>query len=183
MNWSNYYNLTKNTPPHRSLIKTLRYLKNKDIALDIGSGGLRDSKYLITKFKKVTAIDKIKASDIPKKLEFKKVSFEKFIFPVNKYDLVNAQFSLPFLPKKIFLKVWRKLEKSLKQNGIFIGQFFGDKDEWVGNNYSFFNKKEVKELLKNFKILKFDEIKKKNKLAGGSIKKWHYFEVVIRKQQ
>ena len=181
MNWLTYHKLTKNKPPHPSLLKALGYVKNKDKALDIGSGGFRDAKYLLSKFKKVTAIDATINSKIPLGLNFKKTKFETFNFLVEEYDLINAQFSLPFLKKKDFLEVWGEVQKSLKANGIFVGQFFGNKDGWVGKNYSFFDKKQVEKLVHNFTILNFEEVYEKRKLASNIQKQWHYFEVILKK--
>src|SRR6185369_14213995 len=128
--WHQYFEQTKNHPPHKITVDAVRFAQNFNHALDIGSGAFRDSKFLVTKFKKVTAIDKEYAKEIPEGVMFYHIPIQEFNFE-EEYDFVNAQFSLPFVPPDDFYDTWRKIKGSINHNGIFCGTFFGTEDEWA----------------------------------------------------
>ena len=46
---------------------------------------------------------------------------------------------------------------------------------------SFFSKKEVEQLFKNFEIMKFDEIEVDGSTALRKQKHWHFFDVIAKK--
>ncbi len=181
--WNDFHNLTKDNPPSVSLIEAIKYVPNKITALDLGSGGFRDSKFLTKHFTKVIAVDKTRVIEVPEKVQFWHLPFQEFVFKKHTYDLINAQFSLPFMPFKKLSVVWPNIVDSLKPNGVFVGQFFGNEDGWIGYPYSFLNKQELEFLVKlnKFKIIEFKEIKRLGVLADGSPKKWHYFETILIK--
>ena len=191
--WKNYYEQTKNRPPSKLLIKALPFVKDKDCALDLGSGALKDSKYLLSEgFKEVRAVDKeplpedtaSNISDIKdQRFHFTQSAFEKFEFPSNKFDLINASYSLPFILPDRFLMVWNSIKNSLKNGGVFTGQFFGVKDEWntSKNNMTFHTLEEAKNLFKDFEILDFEEEEKDGQTADGQAKHWHVFHMIARK--
>lgn len=126
--WLEYIEKTKNKGPRPLLVKALQFVKSKDEALDLGAGALNDTKYLITEgFKHVTAVDKENlVSDILQTIPSGRISymhstFDDFPFPINKLDLVSAQYSLPFNPPDPFQEVFDNIKKSLKVDGIFVG--------------------------------------------------------------
>lgn len=182
-NWYSYYNLTKDNPPSLSLKRAFHHVENKDTSLDLGCGAFRDTKFLLKHFKNVVAMDK----EMPplgdvliKNLKFYRRPFQDFHF--EEYDLINAQYSLPFMPKKDFLEVWPKLVKSLKPGGIFVGQLFGVEDEWAKNiGMAFFTFSEVKKLCKSLEAVEFIEEKKQGTLANGTLKHWHLFHLILKK--
>lgn len=183
-NWQPYYENTKNLPPNKSLVDALNYVKNKDTALDLGSGAFRDSKFLLNHFKNVVAVDKEYSANLilnqPYKLNFINTTFEKFKF--EHYDLINAQYSLPFMKQKDFLKVWHKMVKSLNPGGIFVGQLFGVDDEWNdGRDMTFFKWQDISFLFSGLRVLKFKEEKGMGKLADGSPKMWHVYHITLQK--
>lgn len=187
--WKNYYDKTKDNPPRELLIKALTYLNSHENALDLGSGALNDSIFLIERgFGKVTAVDKIpvaidRANKLPiDKFQYEISSFEEFNLSEDKYDLVNAQFALPFMDSDIFSRVFNDISSSLKNGGIFTGQLFGDADEWSSNQeMTFHTKVEAEELLKSFEVLHFEEVEKDSKTALGSQKHWHIFNFIVKK--
>lgn len=189
INWQNYYNLTTKRPPSPLLIKAIAFVKNKGAALDLGAGALKDSRFLIAQgFDKVIALDKERAPKdlydrFSKKFEFIQYSFEDFPFSNFKFDLVNAQYSLPFTNKNDFNKVWKQLKESLLPGGIFVGQFFGTEDQWntPRTKMTFHTKAEVVDLLSGLQVLELVEEKKIKKLANDEKKFWHIFNVVARK--
>ncbi len=189
--WTDYYLQTKNKPPSTLLTLALGFVNKSGIALDLGSGSLYDSKFLLSmRFKKVLAVDR---NSLPKeitaempadKFKFILSSFDEFKFPLRRFDLINAQYSLPFTPRETFNEVWNGLRRSLKVNGVFTGQFFGIKDEWnaAERNMTFHTEAEVKEMLKGMEILEFKEEDSVGELANGNIKKWHVFNIIARKR-
>ena len=187
--WKDYFQNTKNKPPRPLLVKALSYVKNKNKCLDLGSGALNDSVYLISEgFKHVTALDKEPvAKEIADKLPNDKLtytisSFEDFEFPENEFDLINAQYSLPFISPAKFNEVFGKIYKSLKTEGILAGQFFGNKDEWSNDgNMNFHTKEEVEHIISNFEVLELNEEEKDGPTAVGDIKHWHVFCFILRK--
>lgn len=165
-----YFNLTKNLPPHKLTVKAFKYVKHKGLSLDLGAGALRDTNFLRKHFKVVISVDKNPYDNTIIKANFKDFKFQK-------YDFINAQYSLPFLKPKDFKKVWSKLIPSL--NGVFCGTFFGIDDDWANKKNMTFHK-EVKSLFKNMKILHYKEIKKQHILANGSPHFWHIFNVIAK---
>lgn len=189
-NWQEYYKNTESTP-RSLLVKAVDLITNeKDEALDLGAGSLRDSRFLLSiGFKQVTAVDKTKiGKEILSEFKEKPFSyyvdtFENFDFEENKYDLINAQNSLPFNPRESFSKVFTSIVRSLKPEGIFVGNFFGERDEWnTGDDQkTFHTKSEIESLFSRFEILEFEESEKDGPTASGQIKHWHIFEIIARK--
>jgi len=188
--WQKYYQTTQNRPPAKLLVKALAYLKTKDEALDLGAGALNDSRYLISQgFKKVTAIDK---ENIPAHLidalpannfKFIKSELDKFDFPKNRFNLINAQYALPFNPPATFNQMWLGLKNSLAPEGVFTGQLFGMQDEWNtdGAQKTFHSKEDALKLFSGMEILEFEEVEKDRKLADGTPKHWHLFNIIARR--
>ena len=189
-NWQKYYLLTKNSQPSKLLAKAISFVAERDLALDLGAGGLGDSRFLIDEgFKKVIAVDR---EEIPFEIvnEFSKnnfklihCSFEQFNFSKHKYDLINARYSLPFNNPGSFDTVWRRIYASLNRNGIFIGQFFGIRDEWylAKINMTFHTREKIVKLLVGLEILEMVEEEKEGFLANGKPKHWHTFHVIARR--
>ena len=166
----------------------LEYVVERGKAIDIGGGALNDTKYLLEQGFDVTVIDKSplmeqEAKNIPSnKLRTTTISFEDFIFPKEEYDLTSAMFALPFTSPSHFNKVFKKIKGSLKKDGIFCGQFFGDRDEWNTNpNMTFHTKEQAQELLNDLEVISFKEDEKDDKTAKGDMKHWHVFHIIARK--
>ncbi|HEX5430094.1 MAG TPA: class I SAM-dependent methyltransferase [Patescibacteria group bacterium] len=187
--WQEYYNLTRDRAPSKLLMKALGYVKDKGRALDLGAGALNDTRYLLKQGFSVLAIDK---EQLPKdvlknitsaKFVFKKKQFEQFEIPRNRFDLVNAQYSLPFVNKNNFARLWPKIVNSLRQGGIFTGQFFGIGDDWndKSGKMSFFDREGVLKKLEFFHIISLKETKKIAPLALGGSKFWHLFNIIAKK--
>lgn len=188
-NWKEYFEHTKDYPPRGLLQKALPFVNNKGVALDLGSGALNDSVYLLENdFDYVVALDKENiaqeiAETLPlDKFEYVIKSFEEYEFPENKFDLINAQYALPFINPSQFDDVFKKIEDSLRDGGIFVGQFFGTKDEWSGNKeMTFQTRKEARKLLSSFEILTFKEKEQDKETVSGDPKHWHIFHFIVRK--
>jgi hypothetical protein len=140
-------------------------------------------------FQHVTAVDSTPASEdllkgIPtEKFSYAISSFEDFTFPENEYDLVNAQFSLPFNRPETFKLVLKRISDSLNKDAIFTGQFFGVHDEWnvPERKMTFHTLEQAKEQLSGFEVLEFQEKENDGPTALGKMKHWHVFHFIVRK--
>ncbi|KND50075.1 MAG: SAM-dependent methyltransferase [Parcubacteria bacterium C7867-008] len=187
-NWKDFYELTKDKPPRRLIVQAMPHVQQKESALDLGAGALNDSIYLLGEgFAHVTAEDaEPLATEIADKLPADKFTYvvekmESFTFRAKEYDLVNAQYTLPFLHPDQFEKVWSEIIRSLKTGGIFTGQFFGDRDEWQGKDtMTFHTRAEAEKLLEKLTVLEFEEEEVDKPTAAGIMKHWHVFHFIAR---
>jgi len=185
--WQQYIEKTKNNSPRRLLVRAIELVKNKGCALDIGAGALNDSRYLIEMgFGKVIALDIEEVPELSKDFDnniftFQKIAIEDYDFPNNAFDLINAQFVLPFVSGNEIERVMIDMKKSLHTGGLLVGQFFGPKDSWSNRkDVTVFTKKEVEEFLKGLDIIFFEEEESDKKTPLESEKHWHTFHFIAR---
>ena len=186
--WAEYYQLTKNKPPSKLLIKALGYLANTSKAIDIGGGALKDTHYLLEQGFDVTVVDKadlmVKEAEAIKSDRFHYFvsAFADFDFPKNEYNIASAMYSLPFNPPESFEAVFARIKNSLVKDGIFCGQCFGVRDEWSTNQkMTFHTKEQVENLLSDMEVILLDEEEKDDKTANGTPKHWHVFHFIAKK--
>ncbi len=187
--WKLYFDKHKKRKPKQQLLDALSYVKNKNSALDLGCGLMIETKEILKfGFAKVVAIDSSKALNKfikpNKKIIFHNLNFRNYKFPKNEFDLINAEFSLPFYGKLGFSKFFNDIKNSLKKDGIFSGQLFGVKDSWNNKNSKmvFQTKKEVLKLLKDFDVIYFEEKYDPNGSSSTQkVKAWHVFRFIVRK--
>lgn len=188
--WYQFAELTKNKPPRKLLVKALPFVKERNLALDLGAGALNDSTYLLDeKFEHVIAVDKEPvALDISKNLPPDRFTYEisgleSYNFDKEAADLITAQYTLPFISTNSFEQVWENIAECLKEEGVFTGQLFGDRDEWFGNeSMTFHNRGEAQRLLGYFEILDLEEEEQDKPTAAGIMKHWHVFHFILRKK-
>jgi SAM-dependent methyltransferase len=193
--WSDYYTTTLNKEPNKTVVYAVKLLKKQTnkTALDIGSGTGCDSVYLLENGFSVKALDqdlnaieilKNKTKDLYQdKTTFEHTLIQNFDIGINTYDLINASFSLPFCNKSDFTNVWKCIFHGLKNNGVFAGQLFGSNDDWSTiSDMSFVTNEEVDDLLIGYNPEYYIEIDEDGKIADGTIKHWHLFNLVIRKK-
>jgi tellurite methyltransferase len=189
-NWAKYVENTKESNPRPLLVEALNYVKEKEEALDLGAGAMNDVRYLVKEgFTHVTAVDQEPvAEDIVRNLPSEIVNyvisdFEKLDLAENKYDLINAQYSLPFNSKETFPEVWNKVIDSLKTGGVITGQFFGDHDGWIDReNMNFHTLEEAKKFLSGLEVIKLEEEETDRLTAAGNMKHWHLFHFIAAKK-
>jgi cyclopropane fatty-acyl-phospholipid synthase-like methyltransferase len=187
--------------PDESLKKIIKYVQ-KGTGLDIGAGNGRNSIFLAKKGFKMEAIDNKKewlktCTQYAKKynlpIKTKIIDIKKFKFPIEKYTLVIGITSLDFLKTSEIKKILTKIKKSLKKKGIFYMVVFSIKDQTFKNLKKkgikmiekntfyfpdmkivrhYFQKKEVMNLLKDFKILRIKEEK------GELLQKSHFHNTI-----
>lgn len=188
-NWQEHYKQRKNRPVSPFLIKALPFVKNKNVAVDLGSGDLVDAKYLLSEgFEKVIAVDIARPlpeafDDLPKtSFNFIQSAFDEFEFPIKEYDLVNAHYSLPFNNPRTFPQVWDGIKQSLAPDGIFTGQFLGINDAWndQSRDMTFHTTAEVDQLLSGIEIIELQEEERDWIISSGVNKHWHVFHVIAR---
>lgn len=185
-NWEDFYKFTKDRPPWPLLVKAVSLLTHKGNALDLGSGAGRDTRYLLEHGFYVTALDSdphaiALLADFPKDhLRVIQSSFEEFEFET--YDLVNAQFALPFIPREHFHEVFARIKHAIKAGGIFVGQFFGMHDQWniPGNPMTFLTREQAEDELKGLSVVEFREEDVDGHVADGTPKHWHVFHIIAR---
>lgn len=191
MSWKEYLNKTTNKPANPLLTEALINISNKSYALDLGAGSLRDTKCLAEfGFRNIDAVDSCPETALIAKIPHSEVvkihtmTFNDFKYKKNKYDLINAHYSLPFHGRKNFFKLWNRIIKSLKINGVFVGQFFGEEDEWRSDpNLIFHNNQQINHMFKNFTIIKQEEEKRTRSTTLGNNKYWHVFHIIAKKNK
>jgi len=189
INWKKYIVKTSNRPARALLAEAVQYVKNKGEALDIGAGALMDSKHLLLqRFRQVTAIDNDPASEsLAKKIKnsnflFIKQRFEDFYFAKATYDLINAQNTLQYTHPEKFNVVMENVLGSLKPDGIFVGTFFGDRQENIMSNITpaHISKSQAQELFSKMQILKFEEIEEDKPTVLGKLNHFHELNIIAR---
>ena len=184
--WTNYQNETYGDDVCKLLIEFLDNYK-VDNAIDLGCGSGNETVYMIKNGIKVLAIDRQlnqdfilnRLSDNEKKMiSFKESSFEDVELPKTK--LLTAFFSIPFCNPNNFDELWTKIYNSIEDNGYFVGQLFGDRDAWnVVESINTFSIDKVKEYLKNYNIIKLEEIEY---VRESDNKKWHFYDIMAQKK-
>lgn len=188
--WDDFYEATKDRPPRQILIDAVKHVERSGLALDIGAGALNETKFLLKQGFEVTAIDseptsaKAARALANPKLHFHRVSYEKFSFPKQEYDLVAAIYALPFTPPEYFDKVMRSVLSSVKPGGVFAGHFYGEHDEWNSGttNMSFVSKSAIQNYFKEFEMIDFDEREGEESADTGGTKYWHIFQIIARRK-
>jgi tellurite methyltransferase len=177
-------------PPRPLLMRAAELAAAKDHALDAGAGALNATKYLLSAgFAHVTALDSAPASEKaaeelpPDRVTFVLSRFEDFTYPLNAYDLVNAEFSLPFIRRDDFAAVFARLLGAVKPGGLFTGQLFGLNDSWntPESGMNFHARDAVERLLGGWDIVELEEEDHPGKTKLGEPKHWHIFHILARR--
>ena len=186
--WKRHLEITKDYPPSPLLIQALPFVERREKAIDIGAGGLKDTRFLLEHGFDVTVVDseefvkELGDAISSRKLHISISPLEKFAFPKDTFDLATGMFSLPFIRPQSFTAVFTQIKSSLRKGGIFCGQLFGPKDAFFGDqNMTFHTKAEAESLLSDLEVLVFNEEEKDSKTASGTLKHWHIFHFIVRK--
>jgi len=185
--WKDFYKYTRDRPPWPLLVQAVSLLAHKESALDLGSGAGRDTRYLLEQGFQVTAVDSdahaitILATFPQERLRIVQSSFVDFAFET--YDLINAQFALPFVSQRWFREVFARVKRALNPGGIFVGQFFGIHDQWntPEHDMTFLTREQAEVFLQDLDIIELKEEDMDGHIADGSPKHWHTFHIIARR--
>jgi len=163
-------------------------VQHKRRAIDIGAGALNETRFLLTAgFKEVVALDREPldnraARGLPRdRFTYIRGAFESYDFPDRAFDFVNAQYSLPFIRPAHFNRVFAAIRRSVAPGGIFAGQLFGDRDEWIGDPTTTFRTRiAALSLFDSMEVIEFDEEEVDDETADGVPKHWHVFHIIAR---
>jgi SAM-dependent methyltransferase len=189
-NWSEFARVTKDGEHWPLLERAADLVGGPGEALDLGCGAGRDTRYLLARGWRVTAVDREPAAialfaDLPQEnLRAVQSSFEDFVYEREKYDLVSAQFSLPFLPRFVFRGVFSRVKQAIKPRGLFAGNFFGVNDGWntPDNDLTFLTREAVDRALEGLTVIELTQEERDGNTAWGTMKHWHEFQVIARKR-
>ena len=188
--FARYIEARRFDPPRPLLVSAAGLTSGREHALDGGAGALNATKYLLSAgFAHVTALDAApRAQDVAAELADERVTFvlsrfEDFDFPAERYDLANAEFSLPFINPGDFAPAFLRLLRSVKTGGIFTGQMFGPRDSWNVENsgMSFHTRATVEAFFRNFELVHFEEEDHPGTTKLGEPKHWHIFHIIAQK--
>lgn len=188
LEWNGFIKNTKNKSPRQLTEKAVSWVENKNLALDIGAGALNDTKYLLKNGFNVDAVDiENVVLDFSKEIKNNKLKInilpiQEFNLGFEKYDIIVANFVLPFVKSQEIKPLMQRVFNSLKINGIFCGVFFGQNDFYKNNKNIIFNSKEqINELLRGNEKLYFAEIEKERLNCNKELEHYHTFEFISRK--
>lgn len=185
--WERFLAATRGQPAWGRLMKAASTFATPGDALDIGAGAGRDTAYLLDHGWHVTAVDssptavEILASLGPKD-SLRVVRSAAEDFEPETYDLVNAQFSLPFIAPGRFFETVARLQRAVRPGGLMAATFFGPHDEWnvPGAEMTFTTKAEVERLFAGWTLIEATEIEEDGTTATGGSKHWDVIHVVAQ---
>jgi tellurite methyltransferase len=187
--WSEFARLTKDSAHWPLVERAAEMVGRAGDALDLGCGAGRDTRYLLGQGWNVTAVDReptglaMLAALRDEKLRTVQSSIEDFEFEPDSYDLVSAQFSLPFIPRARFDETFGRIKGAIRPGGIFTGQFFGIHDDWnkPENDFTFLTREEVDALLADLTVIEFEEVDRMGTIVSGESKHWHGYHIIAHK--
>jgi tellurite methyltransferase len=183
-----YHERAMQLPLHQLYSVLDRYLPESGEALELGCGVGHGVLHLVEKGFHVTAVDaeeeavELLRSRLPDGSPARLVRSKFQELEMDLYDVVVGQFCLFYLTPAEFDAFWPKVAGSIKQGGLFAGQFLGEDDDWREKGYATHNLSQVEELFVDFEMLHFDEEREVRDDIWGRPKYWHVFHVVARKR-
>jgi tellurite methyltransferase len=196
--WGSFYHITRDNPPWPLMVRGAALAPSRAggrRALDLGAGAGRDTRYLLAQGFQVTAVDAQAESvallaalpeelkPFQERLRVVQSRFEDFAFEPGGYDLINAQFALPFMARGDFFAVFGRIKGALAPGGVFAGQFFGDRDEWntTDTTMTFLTRADAEALLTDLETVEFRELEEDGHVADGRPKHWHVYHILAHK--
>lgn len=185
---ASYAELSRNNPPSSLVRHAVELCRERDRALDLGAGSLRNTKYLLEQGFEVTAVDKdpILLEEAGKlgaqKLQPVVSTYIDFAFPESEYDVLVAMNSLPFEAPRAYPPLFRNIKKSLKSGGVLCMTFFGTNDDWANNpEMTFHTREDILELCRDLEMVSLEEVEEDTGTIQGTPKHWHLFRLLARR--
>jgi SAM-dependent methyltransferase len=185
--WQKFIDATRGQPPWARLVRAAEMFEVAGDALDVGAGAGRDTAYLLDHGWRVTAIDSspsaLKALERLAHPNLRVIATRVEDFIPSTYDLVNAQFSLPFMAPANFTPAVRRLRDSVRPGGVLAATFFGKRDEWnvAGTEMTFSTRADIEDLFHGWDVNEATEIEEDGRTATGSPKHWHVIHLIARR--
>lgn len=191
-----YYDSTFDRETRDDLRFAVSLVDGSKIAIDCGCGAGSDIAFLRSQGFLVYAFDVEHEAIARCRSRFKddanvllsQATFSNYIYP--SASLILADASLFFCPKTEFATVWRKINESLRVNGIFVGSFLGPEDTMADPKFNekvlwsealVVSEEKVKHWLSKFEIISFTEHRSQGISFDGMYHQWHIFSVIARK--
>jgi tellurite methyltransferase len=188
--WREFVRDTADAPPWPQLERAAGLFPKPGEALDIGAGAGRDTGYLLRQGWRVTAVDASPSAAaalrrLPLQENLTVVESAAEDFQPATYDLVNAQFSLPFIARSEFDTTVRRLRDSVRPGGVMAATFFGMNDEWnvAGAQQTFSTQGDIERIYSGWGLIQLDEVDEDGHTADGTPKHWHAFHVIAQRLQ
>jgi SAM-dependent methyltransferase len=187
--WREFIRITGGQPAWPRLVRAAALFDAPGEALDVGPGGGRDTEHLLRAGWRVTAVDASASSAaalrrLPRQRNLEFVASRIEDFEPATYELVNAQFSLPFIAPPRYEATLRRLRDSVRPGGVMAATFFGERDQWneAGSGLNFTTEAKVRELFAGWDLVELTEVEEDGQTADGSPKHWHVFHLIARRR-
>jgi tellurite methyltransferase len=178
--WKIYNEKLKGSKPRPILVEAASLCAEKGRALDIGAGAMNEAKYLASLGFSVVALepsaDSFGWSD---DVDVQCIKAELYQYPPEDFDLVAALYAIPFFDNPE--KVLRGIERTLKAEGIFVGQFFGPNDDWKDHT-TVHEAQKIQDIFQHFDLVKFDHFEGVQPTALQGNKYWDVYDIIARKR-
>jgi tellurite methyltransferase len=199
-----YFRKTKERKHHPLLKLAIEFIKKhkllkprvdeKLMAADLGCGTGGDTLYLLEQGYQVTAIDievsalgivqeRAKENSNLDSLQLFNCPIEEFQSP-KQIDLITSNLALPYVGASKFYKAWSNIVQLINFQGVFSGQFFGERHAWGSDSSIFFlNMDQMTRLFRNdFEVVSFVEKQSLEQTTLNGELLWHQYDVCAVKR-
>jgi SAM-dependent methyltransferase len=186
--WKKYYDIVGDNP--NRLVKEVirRHRGRKHLALDLGAGNLRDSKFLLASgFRKVIAVERDPEAELffDTRIPLYVMPIERFRIVDGAYDLIYSCNVLFFLDKELIENLFQNAWRGLRPGGIFACNVFGERDGWVQpsevNPRTYITAADAGRLRTGFQMLLCREQEDDGETTNGVMKHWHQWIFILQK--
>ncbi|QXH39143.1 MULTISPECIES: class I SAM-dependent methyltransferase [Pseudomonas] len=190
--WSTYYEHHKERPAS-SLLQAAMALASLSTgsarAIDLGCGAGNETRALMAAGWDVLAIDQELGAIERARAIGAGFPCRECVAVVQRFEdlvalpaasLIHAGMSMPFCHPQSFEKFWATVRAALLPGGIFVGQFFGDRDGWAGDpSRTFHSEPEVRALFLDFDLIHVQVHEYDGPSLRGT-KHWHRIDVIAQ---